>query len=105
MYRINLYHAFWVYLIFYVRTLQEDMVWKVEKLWLYDSSDFALHYITTKFLSKHYIKMGLHFVRKFIWHMRDEWLLLFQFYRKKASLQSVDPKTQKIVKFSLWSII
>jgi hypothetical protein len=35
---------------------------------------------------------------------RDDWLSLFQFYRK-TFLRSVDPKQPKNVKFSLWSFI
>ena len=35
---------------------------------------------------------------------RDEWLSLFQFYRK-TFLRSVDPKQPKSVKFSLWSTV
>jgi hypothetical protein len=42
-----------------VTSFSEDgrgVKWRIHELWPHDSSNFALHYITTMFLSKHFLR-------------------------------------------------
>jgi hypothetical protein len=69
----------------------------INEFWLYNSSNFALHYnYYTKFLSKHCIKRVL--------DTEMNGYHCFNF-TEKLSYKVVDPKQPKNVKFSLWSII
>jgi hypothetical protein len=69
----------------------------INELWLYNSSNFALHYNYYNVSFKNIALKG---------YLTQRWMAItVSISQKKTFLWSVDPKQSKNVKFSLWSMI